>query len=57
MIKIQYLRAIKSGMCSYESVKNGDIEWNDIVDIIDYISTDSKIKNDYFEYKKQNNKK
>ena len=44
-------------MCSYESVKNGDIEWEDIVDILDYISVDNKIKDNYYEYKKQNSKK
>lgn len=53
-MKFQCLAAIDTGMTTYEEVKNGVVDWDDILDILKFRSIKANIQEDIIEAHKKN---
>ena len=53
-IRFQCLAAIDTGMTTYEEIKNGVVDWDDILDILKFRGIKAKIQDDIMEMHKKN---
>lgn len=53
-MKFQCLAAIDTGMTTYEEVKNGVVDWDDILDILKFRSIKANMQEDIIEAHKKN---
>ena len=47
------MKVVKEGMCSYKEIKDGDIDFEDIINMIDYLELKQDLEKEAYDKAKQ----